>query len=595
MFPFRPRAPAFGGKLKRKRASLGSTESDHVTQLAEGGPVERAIKDDLKTLISMLRTDILRVSSHIPQNSVSDQVHQGLGRSFLQFKAAFREGKFGALHTRCVPPRSDREAYTQLIYSAALSLFTKSTEGMFKQNFSSIVYTHDDFVDSALALFALYALYETCPLPTVPDIRSKTNGAVADQEHNLEWTHSTRVGHGAHTDESGQNIASIDTTYDGKALSCLPMGLSSAEDSKVTFRRVYKSPIRLSRRQYLLIQLLHNVSLQIISSCEMGRTEIHQDGILPWVCSCSLASDAIGIIEKLYKNQCFDFCEYCGPASVEGLAGSEDYYKFVVIPNRHNTQTADTFPMPAEEESIHEEIDLSLLESYHTIYHNKVVQLFRSEDLGLFGTTRQVHSLKSTLSPILEKRRLIPLTDQFSKVMGLLKDIIGVGDVSTTNGIADHSQLLQPIPIEHQEATTSTLNKAEQPMMNPVAQSLPIHPLPFRLSFSPDISSSLKNGVEFALKTIYEHGTLRKASVSKSNPKDHNAQDWLWDEFATSDESDDLSNKTEDLSESEDNTEITSASIMTALPLNGMDQSKNALQKLLSLAQYNNNNNNRIG
>jgi len=643
MFPFKPKPPTLGGKLKRKRASENQNGLS-MDPLAEGGPVEYAITKDLQCLMSLFRSNFQSTTeistSELTNNNNNNHRHHhdGFGKSFSIFKAWFRRGKFAALHTRSVPPRSDREAYTQLIYSAAVSLCITSLEKLFQQTIDSIIImsscTHVDFIDSVCALFTLYALYETCPLPTVPPFPSQLNDPLS--------TLNIREKPHQHQELQDEDI---------QALSCLPMGLTSADDSKATFRRVYKSPIRINRRHYLYIHLLHDISLQMISYCERSKqiatitqeSNMNTTGASSWKCSCSLASDCITIIQRMKMNSSFDLCEYCGPVSVEGLAGSKEYYQHIVlqkispaitsttiITNTTSTEPPVTHTQIETQPDIdhkqydeeEEEVDISTLESYHSTYHEKITQLFRSEELQRsFGTGGQAQSLKSTLQPILEQRRMAPLTDQFNQMLVSLRSALGLSLPLNTHSSSttamhndsnnNHTHMgesyvntanISSIQNTHDTTIATTGTTATSSSTDCV--------LPFRLRFSPNISDSLKRAVETVMmkttKTTISSGSTDRVDTTRTSTRRiQSYDDWLWNDILSSGGADDTTGvdnqmlelqngkdydhddgevvAQEEVVEDEGDDDISTSSIPI---LSSIGDSNNALQRLLSLAKY---------
>jgi hypothetical protein len=262
---------------------------------------------------------------------------------------------------------------------------------------------------------------------------------------------------------------------------------------------------------------------------------------------------------------------------VEGFAGSEDYFNHIVDPPRSTIVPSVSVSAsgPTHQDMNMNGINIPTLESLHSIYHQNLMNLFRSKELG---TSKPLHSLNSTLSPILEKRRLSPLTDQFSKLLNLLERMTNDGDPSTILN-ENQNQSHQP---QRMATTLSLLDNIHavgvnrlDPTINTATQSsTDNHLFPFNLVFDPDISTSLRHGVESALKTSF---MVDIASRSKSIGNEIKSQYWLWDEFSSFEEQEDLDH-VEDSLESDDNSE-------DIVPVKN-DDSMNALQRLLSLARY---------
>lgn len=143
MLPYHLRPPSYGGKLKAKK-KREATPLELDLPYRDGGPIQRAIQEDLLELRSMFfQTLPSDISCY--------------GESFRIFKQAFAQAKTALLHTRTCPTKADRGAYQQLIYASCLNLLTKATSKKQIQ-----------FRDAVFAIFTLYTMYETCTLPKGP-------------------------------------------------------------------------------------------------------------------------------------------------------------------------------------------------------------------------------------------------------------------------------------------------------------------------------------------------------------------------------------------------------------------------------------------
>ncbi len=311
-----------------------------LDDLRGGGPVERAIRSDLGNLRTLFDEDCIRheatlvaASARAAGGDVTTCVaqHDDAGSWYLLFKSAYRRGKFGIMHTRCMPNRIERAEFAQMIYAACLGLFADAMEASSSSSPSSDAIFSPD---AAFALFALYTLYETCPLPVFPSM--------------------SKVGNASHDTQPPGAVFSRQET---SILTTVPLGLTAAgEQSRVIYRRAYKSPIRIGHADYARILRLQDLCLERKSHCECRRAEwivkVSSDGIdndsdndasgSPssgncasdrWTCRCGIAEDCLEIIHRLRSKHCFDFCEYAGPCSVEGFAGSAEYFDKVVEPS----------------------------------------------------------------------------------------------------------------------------------------------------------------------------------------------------------------------------------------------------------------------
>ena len=481
MFPFLPRKPMLGGKLGRKRKAeaaaaeeeaaakaaaaaaaeppplhvpgtctstrrrtrsktlteprKGKTKRKKPTPLAElrnGGPVERAIRSDLDNLRALYDEELARRDSSQPavvsattnnDGSLLLNSHSVPGSTFRLFKEVYRRGKFGIIHTRCIPPRSDRAEFAQMIYSACLGLLkdclgnTRSSTGggnkcdtdggvcddVGAASAAATVTTADDTTinNAIFALFALYTLYETCPLPEFPSLYDANNQQSGNRG----------------TESSGDSSA-VFSEAERAALTTLPLGLTGAgEQSRVIYRRAYKSPIRVGHGDYARIVQLQDLCLERKSYCECRRAESYinclereDDSIKDvddqdkWRCQCSTAGDCLEIIHRLQSNESFDYCEYAGPCSVEGLAGSAEYFRLVVEPPADapdNTQN-DTiltnedmvgYDAPVDLQS---ELDIGCLESIYAGYQKALESVSKAPQLQGSNSSRRSKQSKQT-------------------------------------------------------------------------------------------------------------------------------------------------------------------------------------------------------
>lgn len=316
MLPYRLRPPVYGGKLKEKKkqeaeavakngGTDGSIEPAPNDPLHGGGPLQRAIELDLLEL----RTKFVRLLQDFTPDGAGDKhgndddgvtnlrqrrCHVERGQVFRMFKMVFGEAKIALLHSRLIPPRCEREAYSQLIYAACLSLLKKS-------------YAEPTFCleHAVFAVFCLYTLYQTNPLAMGPDVSSMNHYDHQRQRH---------------------------------LLTMLPMGLQNVENPKALYRRAFRTFIRIDRYHYsLLLRLVEECRARQGECQSHARIVPHQD-TGQWRCTCGVATDGIEIVTRVLKT--LDFAEYTGPCSVEGLAGHADYaFSSAASPPMQNTST----------------------------------------------------------------------------------------------------------------------------------------------------------------------------------------------------------------------------------------------------------------
>ena len=475
MFPFLPRKPMLGGKLVKKRkaeaeaaaaaaataaAALADSEAKNagtpastarangtsdtdkkrrakaptpkkpspLDDLREGGPVERAIRSDLGNLRKLFDEDCRRRGSSMvdasastgPHGTVEDDIlhHDRPGSWYLLFKSAYRRGKFGIMHTRCMPNRIDRAEFAQIIYAACLGLFEESMDridiDVGDQSPNSNLMT-----DAAFALFALYTLYDTCPLPDFPSIVQTSNAM-----------------------EGTKSAGGVFSKQETDVLTTLPLGLTAAgEQSRVIYRQAYKSPIRIGHAEYARILELQELCLERKSKCECRRAEYvvkaASDGMINdcsiedenissspaktdrWICQCGIADDCLEIIHRLHSKDCFDFCEYSGPCSVEGLVGSAKYFDKVVEPSNKKAKDDVVASLGATSNLLREGHGAALpidaatsatalgIDGFGKLYSNYHAALNKVHSIHTSNgnQSNQARQIEETLRPVLRRRR----------------------------------------------------------------------------------------------------------------------------------------------------------------------------------------------
>jgi hypothetical protein len=145
--------------------------------------------------------------------------------------------------------------------------------------------------DAIFAIFALYTLHQTNTLPND--------------------TYTAKVTHHHPAIHHEQDLQ--------RQWSFLPLG--SASEGRI-FRRHYKSPVRIDRRNYLSLMHLRDVCAAIVAEC------IHCGDNDEALCDyCSLATDGMHVIDRMMNDEAFFiYVEYHGPVGLEGLAGNPVFY-----------------------------------------------------------------------------------------------------------------------------------------------------------------------------------------------------------------------------------------------------------------------------
>lgn len=365
MLPHRLRPPSFA--TKELRAQKQQQEPNDGV-LSGGGPIQRAMEKDLLEL----RPGFLQQIENLSTNQQNQQ-HCSTGEAFKCFKRIFGQAKVALVHTRTLPPRSDRGAYTQLLYSACLSLLKRCFEA-------------DNIMleDAVFSIFCLYALYETCLLPEEPS----------------------------------------------SPLQLLPMGLLHPDNPKFLFRRTFRSSIRIDQLHYSLLQRLRDEALAQQADCQCARMKALKSRLdenatveassTEWSCSCGIFIDAVHVVDRLMPN--LDLAEYTGPAGLEALAGHADYPYGCTRPKTKQVPTWNQVEFTNVSK-----LDNEALEAI-------VAQTEEATDDSLNNLDASIKHYKSCLDEIrLAPAMNAPTTNQASRVRNALKPIFDQPSQSTMN------------------------------------------------------------------------------------------------------------------------------------------------------------------
>ncbi len=344
MFPYKIRNPAFGGarnlggKKPKKSNSARNAGNDRIGDGAKfvrhgqlklgsplfadfddseievhsvGGNLQRSILLDLEMLRKLFyslqfcekETTHTYHAVNLQNGHLDHSSHRELGSCFRLFKKAFRDSRFGAIHTRTIPPRIDRGEYEQLLYSCC---FYFLEESIGKCSFcDQLSWDYEDqslgsnrprAIDAIFSVFCLYALHEINPLPEVMLPRFDLDNERRGNEEE----------------------------YLRKAWTMLPIG--STDDT--LHRRCFRSPVRINRWNYFLLLQLRDVCSARVFQCEVDELIPNFfETAISSKCHCGPPRDAIYIIDKMvHSDSYFEFCEYHGPCSLEGLAGNPNFY-----------------------------------------------------------------------------------------------------------------------------------------------------------------------------------------------------------------------------------------------------------------------------
>ena len=455
--PYKIRKPAWGSckpreeeeTSNRSRSSNGGGENnfDPAAHLGGdpkdphtiGGNLQRAILLDMIELRERYYNNIGSSSSRSSgvaitsnnNNTPSQRTlcnHAQLGTSFNSFKTCFREARFGAIHTRTIPARVDRSEYIQLLYSSCFYLLEESFKNSHKDDTNPLIWEDDNDnistsshsninspFNAIYAVFMLYTLHQTNVLSEAPSPRS----------------HTKRTKSGKFDEKSLK-----------EAWSMLPMGLNRDED-KWGFRRSFRSPVRIDRYNYLLLLRLRDICLTRVEQCDFNKMKsigtardtvtAETENVLnndneTWQCNCGIARDAAHVIDKMvFDDTFFDYCEYHGPHSLEGLAGQSNFYRahFVNAPKKRTEQNRTSVPVVLTESKLNEmangngtdddcllDSQLSaLIEEHQSNLSSIMTQLQKSRLAGGGDLQpKQRELVENTLSDIINPSKSILLT-----------------------------------------------------------------------------------------------------------------------------------------------------------------------------------------
>ena len=592
------------------KCAPSSKDDYRIQQLLHGGPVQRALNADLILLRLEFRKDLddYRIASMSNSNSKRKS-----GAIFKVFKHTFQRTKFGIVHTRVCPPRCDREAYIQQIYSAALDQLKTSFRGYgygqdgcvcrdeggdegevesvgeggnlngdenghdsnheIETSWDDTKYTFQ--LNAIFSIFALYTLYETNPLPE--ELSSNSHQQYVHQHRHQHQPHQNQP----HQQTKEQNIKQI--------LSIIPLGTSTDQSGRSAYRRAYRSLIRIDLNEFSLIQRFRDLALTWMEDCECEHKQDEDEmsasistddvGISNDAVNSTsegvrsklrlvhgLALDCIHIIDRLQP--LFQLAEYSGPASLEGLAGSADYYhaialgeevgsdNYIPIKSNSNSNSSITTPTPMHqsredsdisldlkhvlkssrkplEKGLRDKLELTQFEASMTTYQNQYGNLLGNIAMQLAKNksasrpSRQLESIELTLKSTLERRtgaggnrsvRSIGIIDQIRKAVSSDLPKTGAQPISRgeqSNVVASSDQL-----------------RTERSVATDVSIEFPV-----------SFSSDLKFKIEKVVRTILEEKkkaeteSLRKRAIVRGRSEicdDGNVNDWFFDEFVGS-------------------------------------------------------------
>jgi hypothetical protein len=515
MLPLVPRIPMFGGKLaaKKKTEFGNAVNSQHQSskrhdfrsrQLMHGGPVQRAIHADLLSLRQEFRKDLDNGWSQSSRKSYK-VVNRAPGRAFRIFKETFRRTKFGIIHTRCCPPRCDKEAYIQMIFYATLELMSRE----FQENLHNQSLVNETvnkcFVDAIFAVFALFVLHETNPLPNFP------------LNDDIIYNKSC-------DDLSASELKHI--------LSMMPMGASSDQGGRRAFRKYFRAPIRISLDQYYSLIQLRDVSLAVMDLLSCQQPSFVAD----------MALDGIYIIDRLKPSLLL--CEYAGPSSVEGLIGSEEYYHSVVLNEKDkyaritaNISSASSNPLINKE--VHEDLDEVLSMS---CFEESMILQQRQYDKLLGCISVDINRFKLNSRPSLKLK----------SIENILQDMIQGRQGKSRSDFSTISQKIQSAllghPVHASDSHVNDNNESQESGLGDASALMKfrdnnvIGQLENEFYFPPSLPFGVKAGIRNAFKKMQsvvdssqDHRLIKSQSYTRMLHTNEsiavNHDEWLFDDY----------------------------------------------------------------
>ena len=279
-----------------------------------------------------------------------------------------------------------------------------------------------------------------------------------------------------------------------------------------------------------------------------------------------LALDCIHIIDRLQT--LYQLSEYSGPASLEGLAGSADYYNaialreevssdnYIPIQSNSNSNSSITTPAPMHqsredsdisldlkqvlknsrkplEKGLRDTLELTQFEASMTTYQNQYDNLLGNIAMQLAKNksasrpSRQLESIELTLKSTLERRT-------------------GAGVNRSVRGIGIIDQIRKAVSSDLPKTGAQPISRGEQ--SNVVASSDQLRTersvaTDVSIEFPVSFSSGLKFKIEKVVRTILEEKkkaeteSLRKRAIVRGRSEicdDGNVNDWFFDEFVGS-------------------------------------------------------------
>lgn len=433
-----------------------------------GGNLQRAILFDLIELRHRYYTELKSSST---TNNNKDIKHATTGISFGQFKKCFQEARFGAIHTRTIPARVDRGEYVQLLYSSCFYLLEQAFDTHNNQsqvevevgenstnytlNWSDDEHITNSAFNAIYAVFILYTLHKTNILPKPPN---QTSISSASNKYNNE--------------QSLQNCWSM-----------LPIGINNNDEDKL-YRRTFHGKVRIDRYNFMLLLQLREICLVRMEQCDIGKMNTNSSTssksgdttTASWKCNCSLARDAVYILDSMLSSNddnddFFEYCEYHGPHSLEGLAGSPNFYRAYFSNNQKSTRSSNVVSTTATTTITHAVCNESELneminknDNDDTLDFQSLSQLVKGHQTNLATVMSQLHKSRLTKDDELQPKQR-ELVENTLKEINISNEPLKLfaNDTSTTNDKAKSPESPIALPETKQESTTKHVSILQFP------------------------------------------------------------------------------------------------------------------------------------
>jgi hypothetical protein len=307
-------------------------------------------------------------------------------------------------------------------------------------------------------------------------------------------------------------------------LQMLTVGLQHPDNPKFLYRRSFKSPIRIDRYHHSLFQRLYDEALARQSDCQCTRMKAWQsrgandeDESIEWKCSCGAFMDIVQVIDRLMPN--LGLSETTGPSGLDALVGHADYpwgCERPKKPNRNKTAAINVSQQNdarlsneeldaiAKAEEVFDPLESNLDENMQQ-YRSNLKQV-RLASLNM-SRSNQAARVNNALKPIFDQSTEKTEYDDGVSVAdeeGSEQPLSALDD-DTTN------MFPQPVaPAVQREAVLAPLRKESNSAGSIVVERKnALKDLNCQLVLPPDLSETLRNGIEAALNTAIENGDVK--------------------------------------------------------------------------------------